>query len=135
MGGAAIVVLGIALKSCIALFRDPAKSAVWAAALVIAAMLPQSLGHVFVERSLKALRQDLWWMWTWVNVAEIPLAAICVPLQLWVLGENAYRIREGFACLLDLPSCPADSTGALPWWIAFIFCLVMNRMFAALVIS
>jgi len=134
VAGAVVVVLGIAIKSGVALTHDTAHSALWAAVLVVLAMVPQALGHVQVEKSLKALSQDMWWMWAWVNVTEIPLAMICVPLQLWVLNQSTSNIGDGFNCLLSLEACP-QSDGALEWWVAFISCLVMNRMFAALVIS
>jgi len=92
-----------------------------AAALLVAAQLPMSAAHVYMECSLKqSVCSSMWWMWCWVNVFEVFVSVPFAVAQMAMLGDSPYmeHLASGFQTLTH---------EALLWWLLFIAAIVTTK--------
>jgi drug/metabolite transporter (DMT)-like permease len=128
LGGVCVVLLGIALVCLTEVLATRATAAkILAVLLILAAAIPNALALVLMERLLRAVSVDVWWLWTWVNVFEIVFAFPIVAAQTAIESVSMESgLHRGYVQFF--------STSTVLWFVLFICCILANKALSYLVI-
>eukprot|EP00048_Salpingoeca_helianthica_P020101 m.4825 g.4825 ORF g.4825 m.4825 type:complete len:369 (+) comp4397_c0_seq2:235-1341(+) len=129
VAGVAVVLLGIAMVSVTEMLATHATAAkIVAVFLLLAAALPNALALVLMERLLRTMQVDVWWLWTWINVYEILFA---FPI---IFAQMAIENVPDYAAALHRGYTQFFTTTTVLWFALFILCILANKALSYLVI-